>query len=1115
MSSTSSNNNTNNVNNVDNVGADGSVNNPAAGDVSTASVVGNATNDVLHNRINHMRDNNARNSPIADLAKGVLGGAKKPSSSSKEGLDANKGIDGDKEKLSPAKKEGNQNNSTNPGTGVATGNKPNSDNTSKPGNATPKGKPSIFSAAKNGILNSTPAMAVKNGLSKVGLGPKPGLEKKDEEKSDDKDKKEGGQQGEKSSNSSLLNGKNVIPIGNFKISVRTLIIIGAVVLLLVFALIVLVLVSILSSVDSENDMCVSSDEAVGNYTGSRDVLEFICKMRSPYGDKSYPVYGYVGQKRPGHTHQGVDLSLGCGTEIDAAQDGKVVTAGWVTGYGNAVVIKHDNGKFYTRYGHMQKIIVSVGDNVVKGQNLGETGNTGNSQGCHLHFEIRESQEYGPTVKAINDYFNASSSNLYEENGHKPMNVSKSFLKNCGSSAASDTTLVNTSAVSVPTEDAGDVKSYTKYKSLKTITSDTGKMKKIYLPRLRYNPQSIAYNNGIYYVIWTHLSGTGKDGRVAKYDSNAKYLGRSSEDVAFGHGNGLTYSTVDNLLYATTTSRVYDKHNNNKKSTRISPNTLKQVSPRKSLEHGTSGIAFDKLTQRFITSSGASSRNSSDPGYLYVYDSNMSKQIKRIKKKRWNVAQDIGAYGGIVYVCIHSSSGNDYIDMYNEDTGDYLGSYTVKDYELESVVVNDAGELVILYHNTDAIQFTGIKVKVIKGTSDDSSSSSSSSYSSSGDNCCVTNNVSTSSSGNYCPNGITVTGRDAGTYDFEEYVERVTTCENGGADDEAVKALSIAVRTYALSNTNNCKNSIANSTKKQVMSTDTCRKASDRVKSLVRSVSGSVMLYKGELFSAQYSSFYGDCSGDTCTSTFYKVPSNKQDTFTMPKSYLTTGTHDGHQNGLSQNGSNYMSEQQGKTYDEILKFFYADDVEITGASSNSCSLGGNGTFKGGNIRDYNQAKYSDAYCGGTIADSGCGPTAMAMVVSTMLNEDHDPPELAKASNICSTDSHDYFIKAAKEYGLTAKKTKEHDEVLTALNRGDSLVIANVSSATVDGVDNFWTSNGHYIVLAGHSGRDVWVQDPHKGGDGRGNDKGDGVYNFDTYIKPAVELGYIIITKGVSA
>ena len=377
-------------------------------------------------------------------------------------------------------------------------------------------------------------------------------------------------------------------------------------------------------------------------------------------------------------------------------------------------------------------------------------------------------------------------------------------------------------------------------------------------------------------------------------------------------------------------------------------------------------------------------------------------------------------------------------------------------------------------------------------------------SSSNTQCCT--EMSSKSNSSYCPDGVTVKATDegaGGTFELEDYIAKVTTRENGGAGYEALKAQAIAARTYLVNTTNNCKRPIANSQGSQTMASE----ATENAKKATNETAGQVMLYNGEVMFSEYSNFLGTCSGDTCTSTFTRQPSGEKATFTIPISFYTG--NGGHGRGMSQNGADYMASQ-GKTYDEILRFFYDDDIEITGASSSSCGLGGNGTFKGGKIWDYNQFDYKDAYCGGTIADSGCGPTAMAIVVSTMLNEEHKPSDLAKASSVCSTDSHDYFIEAAKKYNLKAVSTKEHDEVLTALNRGDSLVIANVTNKTVDGKDNFWTSDGHYIVLAGHSGSDVWVQDPHKGSDGRTNNKGDGVYNFEKYIVPAATLGYVIIT-----
>jgi len=76
-----------------------------------------------------------------------------------------------------------------------------------------------------------------------------------------------------------------------------------------------------------------------------------------------------------------------GDPIYAAADGEVITARWINGYGNAVVISHGGG-FSTLYGHQSKILVAVGDRVVGGETIGLIGSTGWSTGPHLHFEVR-------------------------------------------------------------------------------------------------------------------------------------------------------------------------------------------------------------------------------------------------------------------------------------------------------------------------------------------------------------------------------------------------------------------------------------------------------------------------------------------------------------------------------------------------------------------------------------------------------------------------------------------------------------------------------------------------------------------------------------------------------
>ncbi|MBN9190567.1 M23 family metallopeptidase [Microbacterium sp.] len=119
------------------------------------------------------------------------------------------------------------------------------------------------------------------------------------------------------------------------------------------------------------------------------------------GDWRYPLaggytkgrgYGYnpvVGCSYCSTYHEGYDMAQGCGATIYAAGPGIVKVAGVYQGYGNAVMIDHGGG-LETLYGHMQwgPLRVHVGDRTTAGTPLGAEGNTGNSFGCHLHFEVR-------------------------------------------------------------------------------------------------------------------------------------------------------------------------------------------------------------------------------------------------------------------------------------------------------------------------------------------------------------------------------------------------------------------------------------------------------------------------------------------------------------------------------------------------------------------------------------------------------------------------------------------------------------------------------------------------------------------------------------------------------
>ena len=89
-------------------------------------------------------------------------------------------------------------------------------------------------------------------------------------------------------------------------------------------------------------------------------------------------------------HKGIDLAAGEGTPYYAAESGTVIYATYDGGYnggaGNWIVISHGNG-LVTKYMHSSAVYVSVGQQVAKGQNIGAVGNTGNSFGAHLHFQV--------------------------------------------------------------------------------------------------------------------------------------------------------------------------------------------------------------------------------------------------------------------------------------------------------------------------------------------------------------------------------------------------------------------------------------------------------------------------------------------------------------------------------------------------------------------------------------------------------------------------------------------------------------------------------------------------------------------------------------------------------
>lgn len=109
-----------------------------------------------------------------------------------------------------------------------------------------------------------------------------------------------------------------------------------------------------------------------------------------YPEYILPTTGFVSSvygERNGELHMGIDIANSKGSPIYAAKDGIVTRTEWYFGYGKCIDIKHNDGS-WTRYGHLDKFLVNIGDKVNQGDEIGLMGTTGNSTGYHLHFEIR-------------------------------------------------------------------------------------------------------------------------------------------------------------------------------------------------------------------------------------------------------------------------------------------------------------------------------------------------------------------------------------------------------------------------------------------------------------------------------------------------------------------------------------------------------------------------------------------------------------------------------------------------------------------------------------------------------------------------------------------------------
>ena len=117
-------------------------------------------------------------------------------------------------------------------------------------------------------------------------------------------------------------------------------------------------------------------------------------IRIPQGR---PLYGWItrsfkaGSDDDTDVHKGIDFAVKKGTSVAATASGVVVFAGWDKIMGNLVIINHDDN-YQTLYGHNDKLLVEKGQEVLKGDIIAFSGNTGRSSAPHLHYEIRKDGE---------------------------------------------------------------------------------------------------------------------------------------------------------------------------------------------------------------------------------------------------------------------------------------------------------------------------------------------------------------------------------------------------------------------------------------------------------------------------------------------------------------------------------------------------------------------------------------------------------------------------------------------------------------------------------------------------------------------------------------------------
>ena len=171
----------------------------------------------------------------------------------------------------------------------------------------------------------------------------------------------------------------------------------------------------------------SFDEVVELFKGQDEMLQSIPAIQpvankdlkrtaSGYGMRIDPIY------KTAKFHAGMDFSANTGTPVYATGNGRVKKAGWQSGYGKIIIVDHGFG-YETWYAHLNKYNVRVGKKVIRGEVIGEVGNTGKSTGPHLHYEVHLK---GKVMNPVNYYFMDLSAEEYDKMIELAANQGKVF-----------------------------------------------------------------------------------------------------------------------------------------------------------------------------------------------------------------------------------------------------------------------------------------------------------------------------------------------------------------------------------------------------------------------------------------------------------------------------------------------------------------------------------------------------------------------------------------------------------------------------------------------------------------------------------------------------------------